>query len=421
MQNNFLRNLVIMSGVLMIVIGLIIIYDAYKLVNFVKEAEETRSTRVQIIGIKGLCDEKHIEYDKNKIEIESALNNLFNIRKKHIDFIIGFDSFYGFELFDFPYLAGQNNGRQIVETDYQNQDSDKAKYTEFKENIKKFDDNFNISTIKDFEWNIFESKSNINNPMSATYIITSDYLCKLCTFIGLSEAYSPKDDTTADSATLFSAFLKIYLLSFYINQNQIRENCLFGESIYVFYDNIISDKYTKNEMERMLAVVKDVIANYPDPQKIINIHYNFTKKLYDFAFANFLGISSLARIFFGNPYPLVDNIYNKCKEGKFKEATKIARENQFCLIFLTPELNSFESHYSLFILVKSRLALIQAQLEYKLGLEITAKDPFDNKPISFSTDEKGQKNFYCRGSQGKGKIINCDTNLKNKILKQNNH
>ena len=257
--------------------------------------------------------------------------------------------------------------------------------------------------------------------MIATYIFTSDELCKVCTLIGLIEAYSPKNDDIADSATLLSAFLKIHLLNLYINQNQIRENSLNTESIFVFFDNIISDKYSKEEMERMLAVVKDVIANYPDPKKALTIHYEYSKNLYDFASMNFSRISFIARMINGNPYPILDSIYNNYKEGKFVEARKITKENQLALILATPELISFKEYYTRFMLVKSHIALIQAQLEYKLGLEITAKDPCDNKPISFSTDEKGQKIFYCRGFSGKGKITNCDTNLKREIIKRKNN
>ena len=142
-----------------------------------------------------------------------------------------------------------------------------------------------------------------------------------------------------------------------------------------------------------------------------------------------VGFSAMLKTFLANQYinknNYVGNNAISCQEVLFVFFDKIIN-SRYSELEMRKMLNDLKQVIPLipndadnkYVIVKSRLALIQAYLEEKLGEKITAVDPYDSKPIRCITDEKGKKTFYCIGLDGidsngtVGDITDCDTKLK---------
>ena len=410
--------------ILFILFNLLLIRDIYRVFKFVEKSDLSREERLTSIGIKGLCLHKKIEYDETKESVETNINKLLEKRPLFIDYFISLRGFNFFKLKDFPYLKLSKRIDELEVSDYQEEESNTKKFNDLKADIKLFDDCFKIDSVKDYDWSVFDySDKESKNPYDLSYVVNSDDLNKLCTLIGLTEAYSKKDSESVDSSVLFGALLKLHLLNVYVNKGALAywNTNLDLETIYVFYDNIIKDKYSKKEMENMLAVLKQAIPLIPNYADSIEYTYRFTKKLYDYSYSEFPFLTYTLSLFTDDSITSLDNIYNKFKEGKYKEGSDIASNQSLSLIVSSPEFANFYDHYKLFIATKSRLALMQAIIEDKLGLTVTAKDPFDNEPIRSYTNKDGKVIYYCLGVEGKDNkgtlenIVNCDTDFKSRI------
>ncbi|MBP5469554.1 MAG: hypothetical protein J6Z11_09960, partial [Candidatus Riflebacteria bacterium] len=301
-----------------------------------------------------------------------------------------------------------------------------SKFEYFMDYLRILDDNFKFSSIKDYEWNITdpELSKELNHPMVNTTIYPSNELCNIINLIALMDIYDKEKFKILDSSTLFTSMLKVHLFSLYTNKglSATRESEHNLDGLYFFYDKLIDNEYSEDEMKKMLASIKEVIPLIPDIRDNFIIQYDFTKRLYDFSFSEFPVIANTLKLFLGNPYSELEKMMGEFKEGKFKEASSHFNKHQLLLIFVTPEMTSFNSTYNDNIDVNSRLALFQAYLEDRLGKEITAIDPFDGQPVR-STINDGKKTFYCLGHDGKDEkglgnnITNCDSELKIQIKK----
>ena len=194
------------------------------------------------------------------------------------------------------------------------------------------------------------------------------------------------------------------------------------ETLYVFYENLINDKYSADEMKSMLKTIKQALPLIPDYKENIEIQYDFTKDLYKFAFSEFPCLAYTVKLLSEDPYPKLEEMYTLFTEGKYKEGSDYILNNQaLSLIMFSPEFNNFYYDHNNFIDLNSKLALMKAVLEEKLGQKITAVDPVDEKPIRSIKKDDGEKIFYCLGHEGKDEkgtgsnITNCDTQLKERI------
>ncbi len=397
------------------------------MINYFKNTSESRSARVKTIGIEGLCKYKNIDYDENKKTLEQTLKKLLTDRKEFLQFYISFQEFTDYKINKFPYLTVKPKTHQLERVNYQLKDSDIELFNTLKTDIKNFDNIFKLdSSIEDYKWETLNPPDKpTNNPLNAIYIYNSSDLSQLSALIGFTEAYYPQKDEIADSSVLFSSILKLYILSSYINKGQIitNNNNPILETLYVFYDNLITNKYSADEMKAMLKVLKQTISLIPDYQENISIQYNFTKNLYDYAFSEFPCLLNSLSIAFGNPYPKINEMYNLFKEGKYREGSNYLKHNKsFSLLMVSPDFHYYDEDHKLFIDLKSKLALMQAVLEDKLGLTVTAVDPFDGKPIRSIKNDEGKIIYYCLGHTGRDEkgtginIFNCNTKLKTKIL-----
>ncbi len=424
----------IIIRVILFLIFLVVVYsgflarDILRVRNFVKRTSATKSERVRTIGIQGLCKSKNIDYDEYKKNVDDNLNKLIKAREDYLDFNVSFLGFTYIKVKNFPFLKARISGKdnELETTGYQEKDSDTEKFSALKKDIRNFDDSFKLESINDYNWNVMDSPEvDKKNPLSRIFIISSSELIQLSTLIGLTEKYTKKDSEAADSSVLFNSFLKIYLLNSFINKGQIlsQSSNYNLETLYVFYDNIINDKYSTDEMKSMLQTIKQALPLIPDYKEKIKIQYEDTLKLYKFAFSEFPCLSYTIRFISGNPFPILEEMYSLFEQGKYKEAgTYLRHHNLICMIMISPDyLNYYEDHNT-FVDLKSKLALMQAVLEEKLGQKITAVDPFDNQPIRSFKNDEGKQIFYCLGHEGKdekGKgrnITNCDTSLKKQII-----
>ena len=428
----FMKKIII--RVILFLIFLVVVYsgflarDILRVRNFVKRTSATKSERVRTIGIQGLCKSKNIDYDENKHKIDESLNKLIKVREDYLNFYVSFLGFTYLKINYFPFLKVRISAKdnELETTGYQEKDSDTEKFSALKKDIRNFDDVFKLESIKDYNWNVIEStESDKKNPLSRIFIISSSELIQLSTLIGLTEKYTKKDIEAADSSILFNSLLKIYLLNSYINKGHtLSQSSNYNlETLYVFYDNIINDKYSTDEMKSMLKTIKQALPLIPDYKESIKIQYEHNLKMYKFAFSEFPCLAYTIRFLSGNPFPILEKMYSLFDQGKYKEAGMYLHDhNLICMVLVSPEfLNYYEDHNN-FVDLKSKLALMQAVLEDKLGLTITAVDPFDGKPIRSIKKDDGKIIYYCLGHTGRDEkgtginIFNCDTKLKTKIV-----
>ena len=412
---------------LLIIYFAFIARDTVRLINYFKNTSESRSARVKTIGIEGLCKYKSLDYDENKKSLEQNLKKLLRDREDFLQFYISLEGFNAFRFKKFPYLTVNPQTHKLEKVDYQEKDSDIELFNSLKTDIKNFDNSFKLdSSIEDYKWEVINPPDKpTKNPLNAIYIYHSTDLSQLTALIGLTEAYYPQKDEIADSSVLFSSIIKIYILSSYLNKGQIlfNNNNTILETLYVFFDNLINNKYSADEMKVMLNVLKQAIPLIPDYHENVRIQYDFTKSLYDFAFSEFPCLFHTLSIVFGNPYPKIDEMYTLFKEGKYRDGSSFLKYNHsLSLLLIPPEFFSFYEDHIHFIDLKSKLVLMQAVLEDKLGLTITAVDPFDGKPIRSIKKDDGKIIYYCLGHTGRDEkgtginIFNCDTKLKTKIV-----
>ena len=423
----------IIIRVILFIIFLIVVYfgliirDVSRVRNFLRQTSDSKSDRVRTIGIQGLCKSKNIDYDENKQKVEEILNKLIRTREDYLNFYVSLKGFSYIKIKNFPFLEVivSSIDNELKTTDYQEKDSDTEIFSALKKEIKNFDDCFKLDSLEDYNWNVIESpESDPKNPLSRIYIISSSELIQLSTLIGLTEKYTKKDIEAADSSVLFNSILKIYLLNSYINKGEIiaKSSNYNLETLYVFYDNLIKDKYSVDEMKSMLKTLKQALALIPDYNEKVKIQYEQTQKFYKFAFSEFPCLAYTIKTLSGDPFPIIEGMYSLFKEGRYKEgAMYLHYHNQISMIMVSPEFMNFYEDYYKFIDIKSKLALMQAILEEKLGLKITAVDPVDNQPIRSIKDKDDEQIFYCLGHEKKDKkgtgsnITNCDTQLKEHI------
>ncbi len=400
--------------------------DLFRMINYFKNTSESRSARVKTIGIEGLCKYKNIDYDENKKTLEQYLKKLLRDRENFFQLDISFQGF-SFKFSKFPYLKVNRRTNQLERVNYQLKDSDIELFNNLKTDIKNFDSIFKLdSSIEDYKWETLNPPDkSTKNPINAIYIYNSSDFSQLSALIGFTEAYYPIKDEIADSSTLFSCILKLYILSSCFNKGQVltNNNNHILETLYVFYDNLINNKYSSDEMKVMLNVLKQTISLIPDYQENVRIQYDFTKNLYDFAFSEFPCLFKSLSIVFGDPYPGINEMYNLFKEGKYREGSNFIKDNNsLSLLLVSPDFHYYYEDHINFINLKSKLALMQAVLEDKLGLTITAVDPYDGKPIRSIKNDEGKIIYYCLGHTGRDEkgtginIFNCNTKLKTKIL-----
>ncbi len=381
----------------------LIIRDIFHIKDFLKENENNRSSRVETIGIKGLCLRKDIDYDYKKQEIESTLKNLTHIRP---------------DLLDLSY----DNTPTIRSKILIKKEIDQSVINELLTNINGFDEAFNISSIKDFEWDVTDpEKAKNNSPMINTTIISSYELSQISLLIAFTEDFCKKHNYIKESSLAFRAMLKNHLLCLYINKGNLitSDTKLSLDALYVFYDKLIGDMYTQEEMQNMLSTIKQVIPLIPEIKDNVKIQYYFSKRLYDHFYSEFPVLAYTVHFISGSPYLDLEKINELLNNEKYKEVSDYSNKRELKLIFISPAIRNVFYDYNDFLDIYSRLPLIQANLEYKLGKEITAIDPFDKKPIRYTIDNQGKKVFYCLGHQGTDKgtitsdnISNCDTKLK---------
>ena len=72
--------------------------DIFRIKNFVKEIEFTRNSRIELIGIKGLCERKNIEYDYTKQQIDNNLKEMIKVRPSFLEFSFGLDCLESLQL-----------------------------------------------------------------------------------------------------------------------------------------------------------------------------------------------------------------------------------------------------------------------------------------------------------------------------------
>ena len=72
--------------VFFLIYGVFLARDIFRIKNFYKDTEASRSSRVKVIGISGLCERKRIDFDDKKQEIEKSLKNLTAVTPDFLDF-----------------------------------------------------------------------------------------------------------------------------------------------------------------------------------------------------------------------------------------------------------------------------------------------------------------------------------------------
>ncbi len=384
-----------------------VIREVFHLKNYIESSSKTKSYRIKTIGLEKLCDRKNIIYDEDKKNIEKSLNYLISVRPNYVNY--------------YKEIRGYSNFKFVFANDPQRGQPSEENINDLKNNIKIFNESFKIDSIKDFDWNVFDPTDNdSNNPIKRTFIFKSDDLNNISILISIVDSYINKNDSN-ESSNFLNSLLKIHLFNLYVNKGEFINHACDGlEGLYIFYDNLINNYYSEQEMKSMLVIVKKIIDLSPDIKEYFKIHYDDSKKLYDFAFKEFPIISNSISLISGDPYKELNKIYDKIKEGKYKEVTDLFSSNPtLSSIFISPAFQFFYNHYNKYIDTISRLALFQAVLEDKLKMQITAVDPFDKSPIRFTVDKEGKKHFYCLGHEGKdlkgngNNITNCDTELKN--------
>ena len=386
---------------------LLVIRDVLHIKNYIAMTSATKAERMKNIGIEKLCNLKNIDYDNDKRNIEDCLKYLISVHPKYINYDRVFKKFDELKI--------------VFLNDHQKDQPTEEDITDLKNKINQFDESLKMASIKDFDWNIFDPTDiDPKQPLKRTIIYGYLDLTDISIFISLTDSYINKNNTE-ESTIFFKAVMKVFLLNLYMNKGEmIHKFCDNLDGLFIFYDKLINNQYTEQEMKSMLTTVKGTFDLLPDLKEYLKINYDDSKRLYDFAFKQFPVISNTVSLLSGNPYPELDKIYEQLKEGKYKEVTDLFSTNpNLSYIFISPALQYFYIHHNSYIDIISRLALFQAYLEDKLKLEITALDPYDKSPIRFTVDEKGTKHFYCLGHEGKdykglgNNISNCDSKLKN--------
>ena len=389
---------------------LLLVRDFVRITNYMKDTESSRSSRVTTIGLDGLCNSKKIEFDEQKAKIDQSIKELIQIRPEFLDY----------KHYDITY----NKSALKIIDDANNNELNESAINVLTDNTKSLDENLKIDSISDYDWNIF-NQADEKQPLKATYIYDANELCNLSILYSLTEGYLKGKNNQFESDILFASMLKMNLLNLYVNKGQINQNKYNLEGLHIFFDKLKKDEYSKKEMENMLKALKLSIPLIPDFNDHLLIHFEYGNNMANFFSSNFYTLYFTVRAIFGNPYPLLDKIKDCIINKKYKEIADTYKNNMnLGLIVLNPIFMHIDEAYGYYIDKNSQLALFQAYLEEKLGKEITAIDPYDNNPIRYTKDNEGKKVFYCLGHEGKdlngekGNIVNCDSDLKEVLIKR---
>lgn len=239
----------------------------------------------------------------------------------------------------------------------------------------------------------------------------------------LEQIKSRKSFSKCNCSHFFSLILKNMRIKEYANEygafnldSLVRDgisNSWIEANLYdynIFYDLLINNKFSKVEMQEMLEAIKEYEKLNKPFEYYINKYYDPRIEHVDFLYSH-SPIISFISIFYGNAPKEIRKMKDLVLKGDYLKAEDISSEYPY-----NPYINTIVGiNVYNYVLNLSKLAIFKAQLESRLGLEVTAIDPIDNKPIR-NRVENGKTVYYCLGfnkehdyvgSKSQGEISTC--------------
>lgn len=272
-----------------------------------------------------------------------------------------------------------------------------------------FDLHFGWDRISDFQWDRYKDfKPCVGIPSSSIIgnmaVVNFDALLGIGQYSGIVLSALKTYSIQTVSTPIFSSILKLGLFAantspgVYGNlvKNQIVSNV--GGIFNYVRDGKLSDKREYTGLLEALLKYKD--RNF-DFKKIIEAERDNTKYLLNhYTSSAFVYMFSM-RLKANDPLKEANEIYDMAASGendKLNEAkTQADLSKNMIVKTLIPD---FYAVKKACIETESRLSLLQAWLETRLGKPVTAIDPADGKPVKEATKD-GEKFFYCIGMDGK--------------------
>lgn len=262
----------------------------------------------------------------------------------------------------------------------------------------KFDNNFDWDRLGELEWNKFKSF------VPHISVINFDALLGMGQYTGVVldslKTYSIKTHSTPLISSMFKVAILAAKTSPGVYGNLVKNQIV--SNIKPIYNYVKDNKLEKQEYSELLKALESYKSRSLDFDNIIKEESNNTTYLLDYYHANAFVYMYTMRIKNKDVYKEAEEIYEAAKSASNDELLKLkSSANASSNIILKELIPDFYSVKKACIETNSRLAILQAWLEERLGKPVTAVDPADGKPIRSANDSDGNKFYYCIGIDGK--------------------